>query len=61
MSNSEKSFEETIQEESLPDDPERYCMACNEPLRSLGILVCLDCLNDNCDSFEKAAIKKVAK
>lgn len=37
------------------EDKKSHCLACNAELRNHSILICAECLGDECDEFLKFA------
>jgi len=43
-------------EYEINDASERFCLACSEPLYKTSMLVCFECLELECDEYEKAVL-----
>lgn len=48
-------FDEVIYEFDS-NDAERFCLACSDPLYKTSMLVCFECLEVECDEYEKAVL-----
>ncbi len=59
METEDLSIELIVEGMEIYKEPERFCLACSGQLKiSSKLLVCIDCLDSDCDKFIEAVSKK---